>query len=134
VHAYSVRCFCCTHDHEPFLVSQIIRHPVDACATSPLLIGVLLSYIDLVTIPKADGGATWSKPVPAYGNMAQLTNGSTLHFVRRERPWLLFAKNEQHDSSMDSSYLPMRPTHLLNGVSDNTGMGFSWTFVHPLLA
>jgi hypothetical protein len=67
-----------------------------------------------------DGGTTWSKPVPAYGNSAELTNGTTLHFVRRERPWLLFDEARR------------TPTHLLNGVSLNRGDGFSWTFVQPL--
>jgi hypothetical protein len=69
----------------------------------------------------ADGGRTWSKPVPAYGYHAELTNGSALDFVRRERPWLVF------DDGGSGA-----PTHLLNGVSLNTGTGFTWTFVQPI--
>ena len=71
-----------------------------------------------------DGGRTWSKPVPAYGYHAELTNGSALDFVRRERPWLVF----DQDGSSGA------PTHLLNGVSLNNGTGFTWTFVQPIAA
>ena len=68
----------------------------------------------------ADGGHTWSKPVAAYGTKAKLTNGTTLSFVRRERPWLLF------DGSGSD------PSHLLTGTSLNSGEGFSWTFIQPI--
>ena len=48
-----------------------------------------------------------------------LTDGRTVEHDRRERPKLLFNKNG-------------RPTHLFNGVFDDTGSGITFTIVAPI--
>ena len=68
-----------------------------------------------------DGGASFSKPVPAFGTAVSYTNGTTVNLHRRERPWLVF------DGGSAS------PTHLLTSALLNAGDDFSWTFVQPLL-
>ena len=68
----------------------------------------------------ASGDWHWQTSAAAYTNAVTMTNGSTVHLGRRERPHLLF------DSATG------RPTHLFTAVTLDWHSDRSWTFGQAL--